>query len=113
MPREQKSLASRIVEVAESIASQEGLSPPNTLVVVVDRLYKPKLGFIEGLDVDPASNTLIVEKSTLDNMVYRILAGVFYLSYWNTFGVSDSTRAKELARKHFFKVLIALSKGSS
>ncbi len=113
MELDSKRLVARALEIAESLASLEGLSPPDITALVVDNLYKPRLRLMEGLDVDLVGNTILIEKSTPDNMLYRVLVGTFYLSYWNTFKASNPTIAQELARKHFFKALVALFRDRS
>ncbi|QOJ78196.1 hypothetical protein IG193_05285 [Infirmifilum lucidum] len=110
MELDNKRLVARTLEIAESLASLEGLSPPDVTVVVVDNIYKPRLRLMDGLDVDLVGNTILIEKSTPDNILYRVLVGVFFLSYWHTFKASNPAMAQELARKHFFKALVALFK---
>lgn len=109
MSREQ---IANILEVARSATVVEGLKPPDVVVILVDKLAPKENVLSEGLSVDETRNIIFVEKSTIDNLVYRILAGVFYLALWETFMIRSPQRACELARKYFFKALIRVAGGS-
>lgn len=101
-------LVKRALELAEAAVVAEGLDPPHVTVVLVDKIEKARLPVVDGVDVNEEADVVVVEKSTLDNILFRLLAGVFYLSMWNMFHVKAPEKARELARKHFFKCFVLL-----
>jgi hypothetical protein len=102
----------RLLEIAKSLAMFEGLQPPDLITVKIDKKIPHGNTVTEGLVVDEYTNILYIEDTTIDNLVYRILAGIFYLSIWNTYMAKSPGKACELARKHFFKTLIRITGGS-
>ncbi|MEZ0345053.1 MAG: hypothetical protein ABWK01_00650 [Infirmifilum sp.] len=105
-----KSLVGRVLDLARRAALLEGLQPPDPTVIIVDKLNPSYNVVSEGLAIEESSDTVIVEKSTVDNMVYRVLAGVFYLAIWNTYMAKTPEKAFELARKYLFTVLVRLTR---
>jgi len=100
---------SRALRQAEQISAREGLESPRIHAVVVigdDDFAREKLRVDEGIYVDIVSESIFIAPGTLDNIVYRLLAGYFALALLNTFNKLDKERALLLARRYFFKVFV-------
>ncbi|MHB9303005.1 hypothetical protein [Thermofilum pendens] len=99
-----------VLLLAESLAAREGLVAPSVGQVVVSG-EPPGSGMVkvyEGVWVDLVSESIYVEEGTLDNVVFRLLVGYFALSVYKSFGKIHWEVARDLARKHFFTVLVKL-----
>ena len=100
---------SRALRQAEQISLREGLESPRIHAVVVignDEPAREKLRVDDGIYVDIVSDSIFIAPGTLDNIIYRLLAGYFALALLNTFNKLDRERALLLARKYFFSVFV-------
>jgi len=100
---------SHALKMAEQITIEEGLEVPNIYTIVLlknENLVREKLLVDEGVYVDIVSEIVYIAPGTIDNIIYRFLAGYFLLATYKTFEKLDRHRALLLARKHFFKVFV-------
>jgi len=93
-----------------AIAVSEGLECPSVTKIYI---YKPPArargGWIYVSDevyVEPVSESIAIGEGAVNVLVYRLAAGYMALAIYRSSGVIDSERAVELAREHYFTLLV-------
>ncbi len=92
------------------VAIREGLECPEiTKVYIYNPPARARGSWVYIYDevyVEPLSESIAVGKGPVNILVFRLTAGYMALAIHKTTGALDAEKAVELARKHYFSLLI-------
>ncbi len=93
-----------------AIAVKENLECPTVTKVYIykssTRIRGGWVKILEGVYIEPVTESLAVKDATPDMLIFRLTAGYMALAYYKTYGRLDAKRAESLARRYYFKLLV-------